>query len=56
MCCFVTRSWRWRTLASALWSKPWWKRRLGLTFVHRMLLEADDFDLHVVPLEGDEAA
>lgn len=36
--------------------QPWWKRRLGLTFVHRMLLEADGFDLHIVPLEAEEAA
>ena len=30
--------------------QPWWKQRLGLTFVHRMLQESDDFDLHVVSL------
>src|SRR5215470_10571635 len=36
--------------------QPWWKQRLGLTFVHRMLQEADDFDLHVVSLEGEEGA
>jgi two-component system sensor histidine kinase KdpD len=36
--------------------QPWWKRRLGLTFVHRMLQEALDFDLHIVPLEDEEGA
>lgn len=36
--------------------QPWWKRRLGFTFVHRMLQEAGDFDLHVVSLENEEGA
>jgi two-component system, OmpR family, sensor histidine kinase KdpD len=36
--------------------QPWWKRRLGLTFVHRMLLEAGTFDLHIVPLEDESPA
>ena len=31
--------------------QAWWKRRLGLTLVHRMLMAGGDFDLHVVPLE-----
>jgi len=36
--------------------QPWWKRRLGLTFVHRMLMEAGEFELHIVPLESEEGA
>src|SRR5262245_19697650 len=36
--------------------QPWWKRRLGLTFVHRMLLGGGAFELHVVPLEDEEGA
>jgi two-component system sensor histidine kinase KdpD len=36
--------------------QPAWKRRLGLTFVHRMLQHAGDFDLHVVSLEAEEPA
>jgi two-component system sensor histidine kinase KdpD len=36
--------------------QPWWKRRLGLTFVHRMLMEGGRFELHVVPLEDEEGA
>ena len=36
--------------------QPWWKRRLGLTLVHRMLMEAGEFDLHIVSLESEEGA
>jgi len=36
--------------------QPWWKQRLGLTFVHRMLEAAGEFDLHVVALDSEEAA
>lgn len=36
--------------------QPRWRQRLGLTFVHRMLREADDFDLHIVSLEREENA
>lgn len=36
--------------------QPWWKRRLGFTFVQRMLQEADDFDLHIVSLDSEEGA
>jgi two-component system sensor histidine kinase KdpD len=36
--------------------QPWWKRRLGFTFVHRMLMAGGDFELHVVPLEDEEGA
>ena len=36
--------------------QPWWRQRLGFTFVHRMLEAADDFDLHVVSLDSEEAA
>ena len=35
---------------------PWWRQRLGLTFVQRMLRAADDFDLHIVALEREEGA
>jgi two-component system sensor histidine kinase KdpD len=34
--------------------QPWWKRRLGLTFVHRMLDAAADFDLHIVAVDREE--
>ncbi len=36
--------------------QPWWRHRLGLTFVQRMLREADEFDLHVVALDREEGA
>jgi two-component system sensor histidine kinase KdpD len=36
--------------------QSWWRQRLGLTFVHRMLQEAADFDLHIVALDDEEAA
>ncbi|MBX3023534.1 histidine kinase [bacterium] len=36
--------------------QPRWRQRLGLTFVHRMLRAADDFDLHIVSLEREENA
>jgi two-component system sensor histidine kinase KdpD len=36
--------------------QPWWKRRLGFTFVHRMLMEGGAFELHIVPLEDEEGA
>jgi two-component system sensor histidine kinase KdpD len=36
--------------------QPWWKRRLGLTLVHRMLLQGGNFELHVVPLEDEDVA
>lgn len=36
--------------------QPWWRQRLGLTFVHRMLRAADEFDLHIVSLEREEGA
>lgn len=28
--------------------RSWWRQRLGLTFVHRMLQEAHGMDLHIV--------
>jgi two-component system, OmpR family, sensor histidine kinase KdpD len=31
-----------------------WRRRLGLTFMHRMIEASDGFDLHIVSLDGDE--
>lgn len=34
--------------------QPWWRQRLGLTFVQRMLRAADEFDLHIVSLEREE--
>ena len=35
--------------------QPWWRQRLGLTFVHRMLEHAGgDIDLHIVSLDSDE--
>lgn len=34
--------------------QPWWRQRFGLTFVQRMLREADEFDVHVVSLEREE--
>jgi two-component system sensor histidine kinase KdpD len=37
-------------------SQPWWRHRLGLTFVQRMLRAGDDFDLHVVALDREEEA
>ena len=36
--------------------QPWWRQRLGLTFVQRMLRAADEFDLHIVSLEREEGA
>ena len=36
--------------------QPWWRQRLGLTFVHRMLEAAGDFDLHVVALDDEEGS
>jgi two-component system sensor histidine kinase KdpD len=36
--------------------QPWWKRRLGFTFVYRMLMAGGAFELHVVPLEDEEGA
>jgi two-component system, OmpR family, sensor histidine kinase KdpD len=36
--------------------QPWWRQRLGMTFVHRMLEAAGDFDVHVVSLDSEEAA
>ncbi len=36
--------------------QPWWRRVLGLDGVQRMLREADDMDLHIVPLRGRETA
>jgi two-component system sensor histidine kinase KdpD len=35
--------------------QPWWRQRLGLTFVHRMLEASGDFDLHVVALDDEDA-
>ena len=35
--------------------QPWWRQRLGLTFVHRMLDHAGaDIDLHIVSLDSDD--
>jgi two-component system sensor histidine kinase KdpD len=34
--------------------QPRWRQRLGLTFVHRMLEAAEDFDVHVVALDGED--
>ena len=34
--------------------QPRWKQRLGLTFVHRILDAAEDFDVHVVALDSEE--
>ena len=36
--------------------QSWWRQRLGLTFVHRMLQAAADFDLHIVALDNEETA
>jgi two-component system sensor histidine kinase KdpD len=36
--------------------QPRWKQRLGLTFVHRMLDAAADFDVHVVALDSEDGA
>ena len=36
--------------------QPWWRQRLGLTFVQRMMRAADEFDLHIVSLEREEGA
>ena len=36
--------------------QPGWKQRLGLTFVHRMLDAAADFDVHVVALDAEDGA
>jgi len=36
--------------------QPWWRQRLGLTFVHRMLRAAGEFDLHIVALDREEGA
>jgi two-component system sensor histidine kinase KdpD len=36
--------------------QSWWRQRLGLTFVQRMLQEAGEIDLHIVSLDGEEAA
>lgn len=33
---------------------PWWKRMLGQDGVHRMVREAADLDLHIVPLHARE--
>jgi two-component system sensor histidine kinase KdpD len=33
--------------------KPWWKRWLGRSIMHRFIEESDGFDLHVVSLEDD---
>ena len=36
--------------------QPWWRQRLGLTFVQRMVRAADEFDLHIVSQEREEGA
>lgn len=35
--------------------QSWWRQRLGLTFVQRMLRAAGAFDLHIVSLEPEES-
>jgi two-component system sensor histidine kinase KdpD len=35
--------------------RPRWQRRLGRTFIHRMLEQAADFDLHIVALDDGES-
>jgi two-component system sensor histidine kinase KdpD len=34
---------------------PWWRRKLGIDQVHRMLRASDDMDLHIVSLREREA-
>jgi two-component system sensor histidine kinase KdpD len=34
--------------------QPWWRQRLGRTFMARMIAEATDIDLHLVALADEE--
>ena len=34
-------------------NEPWWRQVLGLSVFHRLIREAQEFDLHVVSFEGE---